>query len=65
MRLKKGLFSGFGAERFVASLLASLSLGHITADKRFAFGSPKPTSWASFIRQTLSAIGHKGVDKNE
>ena len=31
----------FGAEHFVASLLASLMLGHITADKRFAFGSPK------------------------
>lgn len=44
---------GGTSERFDTSLLASLSLAHITADKQFAFGSPEPTPWASFIRKSL------------
>ena len=36
---------------------------HITADKRFALGSPKPTSWASFIRQTLYEIPNPLIEK--
>lgn len=46
------------AERFVASLLASLSLGHITEDKRdrerYCY-SPQIVAYAttSFIRKTL------------
>jgi len=48
--------NGFGAERFVASLLASLTLGHITADKREIKDFPKLPSATSFIRKTLSEI---------
>ena len=32
---------GFGAEHFVALLLASLTLGHITVDTRLRFAQPK------------------------
>jgi len=38
------------------SLPCLTSLCYLIADKRFAFGSPKPTSWASFIRKTLGVI---------
>jgi len=31
----------FGTQRFVALLLASLTLGHITADKKIRYTSPK------------------------
>ena len=44
------------AERFVASLLASLTLGHITADKREIKDFPKLPSATSFIRKTLGEI---------
>ncbi|KUK85619.1 MAG: hypothetical protein XE03_1970 [candidate division TA06 bacterium 34_109] len=52
MELKIGLSnSGFGAERFVASL------GHITADKRETKDFLKLPSATSFICKTLYAIG--------
>ncbi len=35
----------------------------ITADKRFAFSSPKPTSWASFIRIPLSEMAMEKLNK--
>jgi len=47
------------AQRFVASLLILVSLGEYNTDKRFAFGLPKLTSWASFIRNTLGDIEEK------
>ena len=53
---KKCMILGFGVERFVALLLASLTPGHITADKRLRCTSPKLPLAASFIRKTLSEM---------
>ena len=53
---RKTIIKSRRAERFVASLLASLTLGHITADKRLCYASPKLPSATSFIRKPLSAI---------
>ena len=44
------------AEHFGTSCLASLTLGHITADKRLRFASLKFASQTSFIRNTLSEM---------
>jgi len=44
-------------EHFDTSCLASLTLGHITADKREIKDFPKLPSATSFIRKTLCAIG--------
>ena len=41
---------------FVASLLASLTLGHLTADKRKIKNFPKLPSATSFIHKTLYEI---------
>jgi hypothetical protein len=45
--------SDFGAERIVASLLASLLLGRITPDKRENFILAKLPLETSFIRKPL------------
>ena len=57
------------ARRRNSNCFAICPSGDITADKRFAFGSPKlPNGSASFIRQPLGVIGvgcngEKYVDK--
>jgi len=57
MESRTGLFNnGFGAERFGTLCLASLSLGHITADKRLRYASPKLPSATSFTRNMLYEI---------
>ena len=43
-------------EHFDTSCLASLTLGHITADKREIKDFPKLPSATSFIRKTLGEI---------
>jgi len=50
------IFMELRPPRFVASLLASLMLGHITADKRYRYALPKSPSATSFIRGTLGNI---------
>ena len=50
------IFMELRPPRFVASLLASLMLGHITADKRYRYAWPKSPSATSFIRGTLGNI---------
>jgi len=54
---------GDGGHSVATSLPYLASLGHLTADKRFALGSPKPTLWPSFIRKTLSIIYMLEVEK--
>ncbi|RKZ30071.1 hypothetical protein DRQ36_06725 [bacterium] len=53
MKPRKPIIKSWRAERFVASLLASLTLGHITADKMEIKDFPELSSATSFIRKPL------------
>ena len=56
MNYIKEFSKSWRAEHFATSLLASLTLGHITADKREIKDFPKLPSATSFIRKTLGEI---------